>query len=64
MGTMLFERTVLSRKPDELLATELAALRTTSALTSNLVLNGKLRPYSFTQHYVFSAPSTAAAVNS
>lgn len=38
MGTMLFERTALSRKPDELLATELAALRTTGALTPNLVL--------------------------
>jgi predicted nuclease of restriction endonuclease-like (RecB) superfamily len=38
MGTMLFERTALSRKPDELLATELAALRTTGTLTPNLIL--------------------------
>jgi predicted nuclease of restriction endonuclease-like (RecB) superfamily len=38
MDTMLFERTALSRKPDELLATELAALRTTGALTPSLVL--------------------------
>ena len=38
LDSMLFERTALSRKPDELLATELAALRTTGQLTPNLVL--------------------------
>ena len=38
MCTMLFERTALSRKPDELLVTELAALRTTGQLTPNLIL--------------------------
>jgi predicted nuclease of restriction endonuclease-like (RecB) superfamily len=38
MDTMLFERTALSRKPDELLAAELAALRTTGTLTPNLIL--------------------------
>jgi predicted nuclease of restriction endonuclease-like (RecB) superfamily len=38
MATMLFERTALSRKPDELLAAELAALRTTGTLTPNLIL--------------------------
>ncbi len=38
LDSMLFERTALSRKPDELLVTELAALRTTGTLTPNLVL--------------------------
>lgn len=38
LDSMLFERTALSRKPDELLATELAALRTTGQLTPNMVL--------------------------
>jgi predicted nuclease of restriction endonuclease-like (RecB) superfamily len=38
LDSMLFERTALSRKPDELLATELAALRTTGQLTPNLIL--------------------------
>jgi predicted nuclease of restriction endonuclease-like (RecB) superfamily len=38
LDSLLFERTVLSRKPDELLATELAALRATGEITPNLVL--------------------------
>ena len=38
LDSMLFERTALSRKPDELLVTELAALRTTGQLTPNLIL--------------------------
>ncbi len=38
LDSMLFERTALSRKPDELLVTELAALRTTGQLTPNMVL--------------------------
>lgn len=38
LDSMLFERTALSRKPDELLATELATLRTTGQLTPNMVL--------------------------
>lgn len=38
LDSMLFERTALSRKPDELLATELAALRATGAFTPNLIL--------------------------
>ncbi len=38
LDSMLFERTALSRKPDELLTTELAALRTTGQLTPNMVL--------------------------
>lgn len=36
--TLLFERTALSRQPEELLATELAALRQSGALTPALVL--------------------------
>lgn len=38
IDSMLFERTALSRKPDELLAIELAALRDQNVLTQNLVL--------------------------
>lgn len=38
LDSMLFERTALSRKPDELLITELAALRDKGALSHNLVL--------------------------
>lgn len=38
LDSMLFERTALSRKPDELLTTELAALRDKGALSQNLVL--------------------------
>jgi predicted nuclease of restriction endonuclease-like (RecB) superfamily len=38
LDSLLFERTALSRKPDELLVTELAALRTTGEITPNLVL--------------------------
>jgi predicted nuclease of restriction endonuclease-like (RecB) superfamily len=38
MGSMLFERTALSRKPDELLSTELAALREHGAMGPDLVL--------------------------
>lgn len=38
LDSMLFERTALSRKPDELLNTELAALRDKGALSQNLVL--------------------------
>lgn len=38
LDSMLFERTALSRKPDELLTTELAALRDKGSLSQNLVL--------------------------
>jgi predicted nuclease of restriction endonuclease-like (RecB) superfamily len=38
LDSMLFERTALSRKPDELLTTELAALREQGELSPNLVL--------------------------
>jgi len=38
LDSMLFERTALSRKPDELLITELAELRDQGVLSSNLVL--------------------------
>lgn len=38
MGSMLFERTALSRKPDELLATELATLRESGEMGPDLVL--------------------------
>lgn len=38
LDSMLFERTALSRKPDELLTTELAALRDQGLLGPNLVL--------------------------
>jgi predicted nuclease of restriction endonuclease-like (RecB) superfamily len=38
LDSLLFERTALSRKPDELLVTELAALRATGEITPNLVL--------------------------
>ena len=38
IGSMLFERTALSKKPDELIAHELASLRQTDILTPNLVL--------------------------
>lgn len=38
LDSMLFERTALSRKPDELLITELAALRDKGSLSQNLVL--------------------------
>jgi len=37
-NTLLFERTALSRQPEQLLATELASLRQTNALTPALVL--------------------------
>jgi predicted nuclease of restriction endonuclease-like (RecB) superfamily len=38
IGSMLFERTALSKKPDELIAHELANLRQTDILTPDLVL--------------------------
>ncbi|WP_019866543.1 PDDEXK nuclease domain-containing protein [Methylovulum miyakonense] len=38
LDSMLFERTALSRKPDEVLTAELAALRETGEVTPNLVL--------------------------
>ncbi len=38
LNSMLFERTALSRKPDELLAIELAALRNQEMLNPNVVL--------------------------
>ena len=38
LDALLFERTALSRQPEELLATELAALRQTGALTLALIL--------------------------
>ena len=38
LDSMLFERTALSRKPDEVLSTELAALRKQGELSPNLVL--------------------------
>ena len=38
LDSLLFERTALSRQPEELLATELAALRQTGALTPALIL--------------------------
>ncbi|NHZ43784.1 PDDEXK nuclease domain-containing protein [Massilia aquatica] len=38
LESMLFERTALSRKPDELLVSELATLRNDGLLSSNLVL--------------------------
>jgi predicted nuclease of restriction endonuclease-like (RecB) superfamily len=38
LNSMLFERTALSRKPDELLTTELATLREQGLLSSNFVL--------------------------
>ncbi|MDO9105780.1 MAG: PDDEXK nuclease domain-containing protein [Methylovulum sp.] len=38
LDSMLFERTALSRKPDEVLIAELAALRETGEVTPNLVL--------------------------
>lgn len=38
LDTMLFERTALSRKPDELMKRELAALRNQAVLSPNLVL--------------------------